>query len=329
MYLRGINLIAFLGVISFFIFSIFGIMFIWSLIKKNGKAKRNIIISVASLIIMSFLIVIDSDPSDFEENVDENLEDEKAEKEKAEKEKAEKEKAEKEKAEKEKAEKEKAEKEKAEKEKEEKEKAEKEKAEKEKAEKEKAEKEKAEKEKTEKEKAEKEKAEKEKAEKEKAEKEKAEKEKSEKEKAEKEKTKKENEKRIDEKIKKYDVVEEAEMDNGELILTYEPGMGWSENSLFYTVYDSFEVTNQAFKDDSVDSVLNLIQGVMVDQKGNEELKDMITYRYTRSDFEELNYSKFKEMAFGQQWRILNEAEGYFIHPGIRINLKEKYTDNLK
>jgi len=119
------------------------------------------------------------------------------------------------------------------------------------------------------------------------------------------------------------------MDNGELILTYEPGMGWSENSLFYTVYDSFEVTNQAFKDDSVDSVLNLIQGVMVDQKGNEELKDMITYRYTRSDFEELNYSKFKEMAFGQQWRILNEAEGYFIHPGIRVNLKEKYTDNLK
>src|SRR5690625_1334623 len=319
-------------------------MFIWSLIKKNGKAKRNIIISVASLIIMSFLIVIDSDPTDFEENVDENLEDEKAEKEKAEKEKAEKEKAEKEKAEKEKAEKEKAEKEKAEKEKEEKEKAEKEKAEKEKAEKEKEEKEKEEKEKTEKEKAEKEKEEKEKAEKEKKEKEKekkkkeekektkkekAKKEKTEKEKAEKEKTKKENEKSIDEKIKKYDVVEEAEMDNGELILTYEPGMGWSENSLFYTVYDSFEVTNQAFKDDSVDSVLNLIQGVMVDQKGNEELKDMITYRYTRSDFEELNYSKFKEMAFCQQWRILNEADGYFIHPGIRVNLKEKYTDNLK
>src|SRR5699024_10982265 len=128
------------------------------------------------------------------------------------------------------------------------------------------------------------------------------------------------EKSSEEKIKKYDVVEEAEMDNGELILTYEPGMGWSENSLFYTVYDSFEVTNQAFKDDSVDSVLNLIQGVMVDQKGNEELKDMITYRYTRSDFEELNYSKFKEMAFGQQWRILNEADGYFIHPGIRVNL---------
>src|SRR5699024_11726093 len=125
--------------------------------------------------------------------------------------------------------------------------------------------------------------------KEKEQKEKEKKENAEKEHAQKENTKKENEKSIDEEIKKYDVVEEAEVDNGELILTYEPGMGWSETSLFYTVYDSFEVTNQAFKDDSVDSVLNLIQGVMVDQKGNEELKDMITYRYTRSDFEELNY----------------------------------------
>src|SRR5699024_8145844 len=257
----GINLIAFLGVISFFIFIIFGIMFICSLIKKNGKAKRNILISGISFILVIFLVLIDSDGSNFIEVEDETfVAEEKAEKEKAEKAKAEKEKAEKEKVEKEKAEKEKAEKEKAEKEK----------------------------------------AEKEKGEKEKAEKKKDEKEKVEKEKAEKEKAKKENSKSIDEKIKKYDVVEEAEMDNGELILTYEPGMGWSENSLFLTVYDSFEVTNQAFKDDSVDSVLNLIQGVMVDQKGNEELKDMITYRYTRSDFEELNNSKYKEMAFGQQ-----------------------------
>src|SRR5690625_3553000 len=304
-------MIAFIGVISLFVFIIFGVMFVWSLIRKNGKAKRNILISGISFILVIFLVVIDSDDFDFEEVEDEtSVAEENAEKEKAEKEKAVKEKAEKEKAEKEKDEKEKAEKEKAEKEKAGKEKAEKEKAEKEKAEKEKVEKEKAEKEKAEKEKVEKEKAEKEKAEKKKAEEEK-------------------KAKSVDQRMKKYDVVEDAEMDNGELILTYEPGIGWSENSLFLTVYDSFEVTNQAFKDDSVDSVLNLIKANMVDEKGNEEIEDVITYRYTRSDFEELNYGKFKDMAFGQQWRILNEAEGYFIHPGIRVNLKDKYTDNLK
>src|SRR5699024_2431715 len=137
---RSINLIAFLGVISLLIFIIFGIMFVWSLIKKNGKTRRNVLISGAAFILMSFLIVIDSDASETSEVVSENSENEEVEKEKAEKEKAEKEKAEKEKAEKEKAEKEKAEKEKAEKEKAEKEKAEKEKTKKEKAEKEKSDK---------------------------------------------------------------------------------------------------------------------------------------------------------------------------------------------
>src|SRR5699024_8465397 len=97
-------------------------MFVWSLIKKNGKTRRNVLISGAAFILMSFLIVIDSDASETSEVVSENSENEEVEKEKAEKEKAEKEKAEKEKAEKEKAEKEKAEKEKAEKEKAEKEK---------------------------------------------------------------------------------------------------------------------------------------------------------------------------------------------------------------
>src|SRR5699024_5368391 len=114
---RSINLIAFLGVISLLIFIIFGIMFVWSLIKKNGKTRRNVLISGAAFILMSFLIVIDSDASETSEVVSENSENEEVEKEKAEKEKAEKEKDEKEEAEKEKAEKEKTKKEKAEKEK--------------------------------------------------------------------------------------------------------------------------------------------------------------------------------------------------------------------
>lgn len=126
-----------------------------------------------------------------------------------------------------------------------------------------------------------------------------------------------------------DDVVNAELSDGELTLTYEPVTMWSENSLFNVVYDAFEITHDAFEHDDVDSVVNIIKVEMVDEKGNEELKDVINYRYTRSDFEELNYDKFKEMAFGQQWRILNEADGYFIHPGIRANLKDEYTNNLK
>src|SRR5699024_11134803 len=121
---------AFLGVISLLIFIIFGIMFVWSLIKKNGKTRRNVLISGAAFILMSFLIVIDSDASETSEVVSENSENEEVEKEKAEKEKAEKEKEKKKKAKKKKTEKKKAEKEKNEKEKNKKEKAEKEKSDK-------------------------------------------------------------------------------------------------------------------------------------------------------------------------------------------------------
>lgn len=163
--------------------------------------------------------------------------------------------------------------------------------------------------------------------------EKAEKEKSEK--KEKEEAKKKEEERlanrdIDEALEEdNDIVKSAELNDGELTLTYEPGTVWSENSFFNTVYDSFEIVSDAFKDEGVDSVLTIIKAEMTDEKGNEELEDIINYRYTRADFDELNYDNFKEMALGQQWRILNEADGYFIHPGIRANLKDKYTDNLK
>lgn len=153
------------------------------------------------------------------------------------------------------------------------------------------------------------------------------------------KEKEEAEKKEEERLKNRDTDEaieednddvvEAELSDGELTLTYEPGTMWSENSLFYVVYDAFEITHDAFEHDDVDSVVNIIKVEMTDEKGNEELKDVINYRYTRSDFEELNYENFKEMSFGQQWRILNEADGYFIHPGIRANLKDEYINNLK
>src|SRR5699024_10501682 len=116
-------------------------MFVWSLIKRNGKAKRNILISGVSFILLIFLVVIDSEPLDSDELVDKKAEKEEIDQEKAEKEKEEKEKAEKEKIEKEKEEKEKEKKEKIKKEKKEKEKEKKEKIKKEKKEKEKAEKE--------------------------------------------------------------------------------------------------------------------------------------------------------------------------------------------
>lgn len=150
----------------------------------------------------------------------------------------------------------------------------------------------------------------------------------------KEKEKKEKERlanrKIDELLEQdYKDVKEAELYEGELTIKTEPGILWDENSFMRVVYEMFEIVKVGFDDKDVDSVLVMIEANMTDQKGNEELKPVVTYRYGREDFEELNYDNFKEMAFIEEWRILNEADSYFIHPGIRLNLKDKYLQNLR
>lgn len=124
-------------------------------------------------------------------------------------------------------------------------------------------------------------------------------------------------------------VDEASIDGDELVLKHNPGTVWSENSFMHTVYDMFKDVKTAFDDEEIKSVLVMIETTMTDEKGNESVDPIITYRYTREDFEELNYDNFSNMAMSEEWRILNEADSYFIHPGIRMNLKDKYIQNLR
>lgn len=137
---------------------------------------------------------------------------------------------------------------------------------------------------------------------------------------------KEEEKKEKEKSEK---IKETDFYDGELTMVYEPGTLWDENSFFRIVYDSFADVKDAFEDDEVDSVVVMINALMTDEKGNEDMKPVITYRYTREGFDELNYEKFYDMAMVEEWRILNESESYFINPGIRNKLKDKYTENLR
>lgn len=125
----------------------------------------------------------------------------------------------------------------------------------------------------------------------------------------------------------YDI-DKATIKEGLLTIEKDPGTIWDENSLFYTVYDLFEIMHEAFKDDSIDEVEAKVLTTMIDNKGNESVDAVIEYIYTRETFEELNYDNFSNMAYGEQWRILNESDLYMIHPGIYNNLKDKYKDNL-
>lgn len=161
----------------------------------------------------------------------------------------------------------------------------------------------------------------------------AEEQKEEKEQKKKEETEKEKERKanrsIDEAIQEDDSnVEEASIEDGVLILKTEGKTTFSENTLFHSVYDLFEAMHEGFKDKDINKVEVALTTTMVDPKGNESDDDVITFEYSRESFEELNYDKFSEMAYGQQWRILNESDSYSIHPGIYKNLKDDYTNNL-
>lgn len=134
---------------------------------------------------------------------------------------------------------------------------------------------------------------------------------------------------IDDKIQEDNKnVDSASVTDGVLQLKSEGKTTFSENTLFHSVYDLFEAMHDGFEDEGVDKVEVILTTTMVDSKGNESDDEIITYEYSRKSFEELNYDKFANMAFGQQWRILNESDAYWIHPGIYKNLKDEYTGNL-
>ncbi|MEI3611616.1 hypothetical protein [Pseudogracilibacillus sp. SO30301A] len=154
-----------------------------------------------------------------------------------------------------------------------------------------------------------------------------------------EKTKKEEKKKAEEERKSNRTVDEAiEEDNdnvdkatlkdGTLTLVGEGKTTFSENTLFMSVYDMFEAMHEGFKDENVKEVYIELTTTMVDQKGNESVEPVIKYNYSRESFEELNYDNFSDMAYSEEWRILTEADYYYIHPGIYKNLKDKYTDHV-
>lgn len=126
------------------------------------------------------------------------------------------------------------------------------------------------------------------------------------------------------------VFERTDFYEGEQTIEIHPGIVWSENSYFNIVYDALDEIKEIFdENDEAETVLVLIKADFMDSKGNEEEGFAITFRYSRDTFNELNYDNFKQMSLGEEWRILNESDGYFIHQAIRNNLKSKYTDNLR
>lgn len=161
--------------------------------------------------------------------------------------------------------------------------------------------------------------------------EKKEKEKEEKKKKEKEEKERKANRTIDEKLQEGNKdVDKASLEDGILVLEKEVTTFWDETSILkQDVLTMFELFPEAFEDESVNSVNVVLLTEMVDEKGNGEIETIIEFEYSKDTFDELNYEKFLYMATSETWRILNESDAYWIHPGIYKNVKDEYRNNLK
>lgn len=159
----------------------------------------------------------------------------------------------------------------------------------------------------------------------------AEQEKEEKKKKEKEEKERKANRTIDEKLQEGNKdVDKASLEDGILVLEKEVTTFWDETSILkQDVLTMFELFPEAFEDESVNSVNVVLLTEMVDEKGNGEIETIIEFEYSKDTFDELNYEKFLYMATSETWRILNESDAYWIHPGIYKNVKDEYRNNLK
>ncbi len=136
---------------------------------------------------------------------------------------------------------------------------------------------------------------------------------------------------IDEYIVETDSrIEEATLnEDGILTILLNASSSLGPNSVATThIYWSFEAMHEAFKDDSVEEVNVIIQALLIDNQGNEDYENVVTYAYTRDDFNELDYDNFLRLASGEEWRILNEAYAYFMHPAVHNEVDSDYQNSL-
>lgn len=131
-------------------------------------------------------------------------------------------------------------------------------------------------------------------------------------------------------VKEIDYIEEASIsEDGVLKMVYREENPLTENSIVnaYSLR-MLEAMHEAFKDPVVKEAEASIETAIYDPKGNESIKEVASFLYTRESFEELNYKKFIEMAESEGWRIYNEADLYYMVPVLYNNISEDFKSHL-
>ncbi|MFD6439364.1 hypothetical protein ACFWDG_06030 [Peribacillus sp. NPDC060186] len=105
---------------------------------------------------------------------------------------------------------------------------------------------------------------------------------------------------------------------------------WDETDIVSsTARQGLPLMEMLFKNKDVKTVEIVAPTNMLDDKGNEEVSEVVKVKWDRATSEEINYENFGDMLYADFTRFYNESDSYFIHPGVFGKIKEKHLVNFE
>lgn len=94
------------------------------------------------------------------------------------------------------------------------------------------------------------------------------------------------------------------------------------------VYGVFGDFKEAFDSPEVTGVKATIVNEGKNAEGEHVVENMVILVYSKETFENLDFDSFLKTSKGEEWRIYNESDEYYLYPAIFRNVDESFLDNL-
>ncbi|KRF63393.1 hypothetical protein ASG99_04500 [Bacillus sp. Soil768D1] len=99
---------------------------------------------------------------------------------------------------------------------------------------------------------------------------------------------------------------------------------WDETEIASsTAHQGLTLIEMLFKNAEVKEVEIITPTTMIDNKGNENVTEVVKVTWDRATADEINYKNFSDMLYVEFPRFYNESSSYYIHPGVFSKIKAK------
>ncbi|VWX38781.1 hypothetical protein [Exiguobacterium oxidotolerans] len=136
---------------------------------------------------------------------------------------------------------------------------------------------------------------------------------------------------IENNLKLYDKnIDKVVVKDKTLIVTYKDSAFWSDNSLIEEyAYDSINLIEDLYPNPNFDLFAFERPTVMTDDDGNENIDTVFKSFYTRDTLDQINLDNFTDMVLVDRERYFQKADGYWLHPGIFLNVDKKLREGIR